>query len=279
MEKKKYLDRERERALIAKYQETNDPACLDELLAAHTAYIQKIASKAFIKFGKIVEYDDLVQEGRIGLIKAIKKFDLGHKPINPNDNEVVTNQALLTYAHFEILAEMQSLYHRSHATHIPAHTLRALQFKVTNPGCNTEERKALAKMAMRAESLDAFTTDANNEKSGDRYGFQIVNGNGYNYDPTFEDGVKQLYSPEVQKALAKLTDEERHVIALRYGLEDGVKARSTYIAQEMGKTVEEVEKMLKRAKRILTKNIDREQAGDTEIRLNTGKSRKGTAIV
>ena len=150
---KKYLGRMEERELINQYQKTGDIQYIETLLREHTSYIHKIAAQQYQKFGRIVEFEDLLQEGKIGLIKAITKFKLDMQSINPNDNSVVINQRLLTYAHTKILSEMQTLFHKSNATHIPAHTIRAIHFNVKNPGCNTEERKTLAKRAMRAESL------------------------------------------------------------------------------------------------------------------------------
>jgi RNA polymerase sigma factor (sigma-70 family) len=254
--KQKHLERARERELIKLYKETKNPEALEELIKAHTAYIQKIASQQYINFGKIVEYEDLIQEGKIGLIKAINKFNIEHISINPNDNSVVLNQALLTYAHAWILSEMQNLYHRSHPAHIPAHTLRAIAFDVSNPGCNTEARKARAKLAMRAESLDAFTDHSDGEKTSDRYGFQFT---GNSVDPTFEESNNYILAPAVQKAVTKLSPIEKKIFFMRYGIEEGMFAKPCYIASELNLSIEEVEKILKRAKRILTKNQDLKQ--------------------
>ena len=254
---KKYLDRTRERELIAQYQEDNDGGALEELIEAHSAYIQKIATKEYIKFGKIVEYEDLIQEGKIGLIKAIKKFDINRTSINPNDNTTVKNQALLTYAHSWILSEMQNLFHRSHPAHIPAHTLRAIYFKVKNPGCNTESRKALAKQSMRAESLDNVKSDIEMHAIPDKYEFKIMQGN-VNTDPTFQEVVKHIYSPRVQGVIKKLTPLEWKIISMRYGLDEGLTAKTHLIAKELNISVEEVDKNLKRAKRILFKNLQPE---------------------
>ena len=44
---KKYLDRNLERELIKKYQETDDNKYLEPLLIAHSAYIQKVASEQY----------------------------------------------------------------------------------------------------------------------------------------------------------------------------------------------------------------------------------------
>jgi len=257
---KKYLGRMEERELINQYQKTGDIQYIETLLREHTSYIHKIAAQQYQKFGRIVEFEDLLQEGKIGLIKAITKFKLDMQSINPNDNSVVINQRLLTYAHTKILSEMQTLFHKSNATHIPAHTIRAIHFNVKNPGCNTEERKTLAKRAMRAESLDSFF---NYEHSG--YFASIYTGNEPKFrdktiDPTFEQSITQIYSPQNQKAIQMLTDIEWKIVKMRLGLvegEDGVTAKSPFIAEELNLTVEEVEKSFKKAKRILSKNLEK----------------------
>jgi len=253
---KKYLDREVERELIRKYQETGESEYIEQLLIAHAAYIQKIASEQYQKFGKIVEYEDLIQEGRIGLIKAVKKFKLDRTSVNPNTNAIVSNQALLTYALSYMLSEMQSLSHRSNATHIPAHTLRAIQFDVKNAGCNTEERKTLAKRAMKADSLERhFPGDGTNVY--ERRLPQVVT-NVDDSDPTFDRSTVQIYSPLNKKAINKLTPREWEIVKMRLGLvdgEEGMVSKPTLIAEELGMPLDEVEKTFKRAKRILSKNL------------------------
>jgi RNA polymerase sigma factor (sigma-70 family) len=248
---KKYLDAIEERDLIARYQTNGDQEALDILMATHTPYVQKEAAKQFIKFNKTIEYDDLVQQGKIGLIKAINKFKLNRVSINPETNKKVTNQRLLTYAHGWIVAEIQNLFHRSPATHIPAHTLRAIFYKVKKPGCNTEERKALARKAMRAESLDNLSSpfEGSNQQRYD------IRSNGESSDPTFDAGICNIFSPAVMQAISKLSEQEFKIFSMRYGLEHGIMAKATYIADELNIPLEDVEKTLKRAKRILSKNL------------------------
>jgi RNA polymerase sigma factor (sigma-70 family) len=258
MTAKKYLERNTERELIRQYQLTGKSEYIEQLLFAHAAYIQKIAAEQYQKFGKLVEYEDLIQEGRVGLIKAVKKFKLDRTSVNPNTNTIVANQALLTYAHSYILSEMQSLSHRSNATHIPAHTLRAIQFDVKNAGCNTEERKKLAKKAMKAESLD-WHFNANEDRSDnyERGTLQRITDNG-EADPTFDQSITHIFSPENQQAIAKLSDKEWTIVQMRLGLvtgEEGILAKSSFIAEELGLPLDEVEKTFKRAKRILSKNL------------------------
>ena len=251
----KYLDRTRERNLIKDYQENGNSDALHELMEAHAAYVQKVATVQFKKFGKIVEYEDLLQQGKVGLLKGIRKFDLSMQRINPDTNRISANQALLTYAHQWIIAEMQNLFHRSHATHIPAHTLRAIYYNVKDPGCNTEERKALAKRSMRAEPIDG----QNQEYGADRRKYSVHDiPSNIERDPTFEEGIRNIFSPEVQKALDMLTSLEKEIFNLHYGLEEGVRLKTTAIANKLHMSTEQVEKKLNRAIRILTKNINRE---------------------
>ena len=257
--KKKYLDRETERELIRLYQQTGENQYIEQLLLAHSAYIQKMAAKQYQKFGRIVEYEDLIQEGRVGLMKAVKKFKLDRPSVNPNTNLIVKNQALLTYASSYILSEMQSLSHRSNATHIPAHTLRAISFDIKNTGCNTEERKKLAKRAMKADSLDyhVLTNNGYNWSDYEYRNLQRITDNG-EADPTFEKSIINVFSPENQRAIDKLTKTEWKIVQMRLGLingEEGIIAKSSFIAEELNIPLEEVEKTFKRAKRILSKNL------------------------
>lgn len=260
---KKYITREDERNFIRVYQENRDSKnaldvlkanqALGILIEAHTAYVLKVAAQQYQKFGKVVEFDDLEQEGKIGLIKAINKFKLDRESINPNNNTVVTNQALLTYAHSYILSEMQTLFHRSMATHVPAHTIRAIQFDVKNPGCNTEERKALAKKAMRAESLNDYRDGGNDTDRKLRLPAELIS-----VDHTFNEGIKHIYSPENVNAISMLSDEEWMIVKLRFGLvenEEGIVSKSPFIAEIMNMPLNKVEKIFKRAKRILSKNL------------------------
>ena len=256
---KKFLERTEERELIKQYQTTGEIKHIETLLKEHTSYIYKVAAQQYQKFGKIVEFEDLLQEGKIGLIKAIKRFKLDMQSINPNDNSIVINQRLLTYAHSYILSEMQTLFHKSNSTHIPVGTIRAIQFNVKNPGGNTEERKALAKRAMRAESLDVFFNYghsgyfANIHASHERFRANTI-------DPTFEESIAQIYSPQNQKAIKMLTNIEWKIVKMRLGLmegENGVTAKPPFIAEELNLTIEEVEKSFKKAKRILSKYLEK----------------------
>ncbi|TNP25928.1 sigma-70 family RNA polymerase sigma factor [Bacillus sp. CD3-5] len=60
--------------LIQKYRDTNESKYLDRIIEVNIKLVQSIA-KRFLNLGHLLEFDDLVQIGIIGLYKAVEKFD------------------------------------------------------------------------------------------------------------------------------------------------------------------------------------------------------------
>ncbi|MGR5961128.1 sigma-70 family RNA polymerase sigma factor [Bacillus cereus] len=60
--------------LIQKYRDTNESKYLDRIIEVNIKLVQSIAKK-FLNLGHMLEFDDLVQIGIIGLYKAVEKFD------------------------------------------------------------------------------------------------------------------------------------------------------------------------------------------------------------
>ena len=247
--KKKYISADEERKLIAKYKADGDQEALVTLIDAHIAYIQNVAGKQYTKFAKQVEYEDLVQEGKIGLMRAIMKFDLDKSTINPETGKMVQNLRLMTYASRWIISEMQNLWQKSLATHIPAHTLRSVHFNIKNQGRNGDAKRALAKDRQSAVSLD---DTLNFEKSSENQRSLQYNGDP---DPTFNESTKNMLSPAIQRAVTRLNEQEWQVLRMRLGLDDGFVYHMPQIAEEMNLPLTEVEHLYKRAKRILFKHI------------------------
>lgn len=228
--------KDNERCLLKQYKESGDEKALSSLLELHTPYIQKMANNLYLAFRKMIDVEDLIQEGKVGLIQAINKFDLN------------TDYTLLTYAHFKILAAMQSLYHRSFAVHIPAHLIRAIHYNIKNP--NTD--KDLVLQAMRSVSfgdlLDGDKKSSNQKKLFNPPCSKML-------DTTFESATKHLYSPNVKTALAKLSKDERQILDMRLGLNDGLPCRIPYIAEEMNLPEKVVGKMFRKAKKTIERNL------------------------
>lgn len=69
------LDAEQERSLVERFSQENDLDAVRELILSHLRFVVHIA-KGYKNYGLPME--DLIQEGNIGLMKSIKKFDLSH---------------------------------------------------------------------------------------------------------------------------------------------------------------------------------------------------------
>jgi len=68
----KPLSREREFELAVKYHETGDVEAAQEMVVSHLPFVVKVA---FQYRHYMIPVQDLVQEGAIGLMKAVKRFD------------------------------------------------------------------------------------------------------------------------------------------------------------------------------------------------------------
>src|SRR5208283_5424997 len=68
----KTLSREREFELAVKYHETGDVEAAQEMVVSHLPFVVKVA---FQYRHYMIPVQDLVQEGAIGLMKAVKRFD------------------------------------------------------------------------------------------------------------------------------------------------------------------------------------------------------------
>lgn len=105
------LSAEEERYYLKKFQEEEDPDAFDKLVGCNQGLCQKVAKKYK---NRGLPFLDLVQEGNIGLIKALKKFDLSKKT------------KLSTYAMWWIRqAIKRALYDQSRTIRIPVHLIEA----------------------------------------------------------------------------------------------------------------------------------------------------------
>ncbi|MGH8206019.1 MAG: sigma factor, partial [Steroidobacteraceae bacterium] len=66
------LSREREQELARRFRGDNDLAAARELVLSHLRFVVHIA-RGYSGYG--LPLNDLVQEGNIGLMKAVKRFD------------------------------------------------------------------------------------------------------------------------------------------------------------------------------------------------------------
>lgn len=88
--------------LIVLYQQ-GDKRALDELLEKNDKLIYKIASKFYSDKTSSIEFDDLLQEGRIGFILACSKYDI----------EYIKKTKFITYAFYWIYQKIHRFITRN----------------------------------------------------------------------------------------------------------------------------------------------------------------------
>jgi RNA polymerase sigma factor (sigma-70 family) len=215
---------QRNRELIVKAQ-AGDRAAMEALLSENTLLIQSVARryKTHLKF---CEWDDLMQVGRIGFVRAVEKFDLSREV------------HFCTYAHQWIRQMMGRLVEKDRLIHIPNH-MQTPEHK------GREWVKATLSLDKRiGESEDAF--------HGDRL---VASDN-------VERDVIGLATPETAAAAEALATAnvpglEMVAFRLRHGLDDNIPRTLQEIADEMGISREAARNRCNRAAFRLRRHIER----------------------
>jgi RNA polymerase sigma-32 factor len=210
------LDREEEHALAVRYHEEGDLEAAHKLICANLRFVVKIANE-YRSYG--LRLADLVQEGNIGLMMAVKKFDPQR------------GLRLITYAVWWIRATIQSYILRSWSL-VKIGTTQAqkkLFYKLGQTraalqrlagGDGTAE--IAAELSVRSEEVEEMTMRmAARDASLD---LELTEGEGYSLLDTLADErpsqeevlmksqEESLLSFRVKNALSGLNDRERRIV-------------------------------------------------------------------
>jgi RNA polymerase primary sigma factor len=222
----------------------------DHLIVANLRLVVSIAKK-FV--GRGLSLSDLIQEGNLGLIRTMKKFD--HR----------RNFKFSTYATWWIRQSIsRAIADGSRTIRLPVHMVntskrlsatrqRLFQEYGRKPsndelsgsmGITTAEVNAL----LEAMSLEPVSLETPIGEDDDQLSDCIED---QSIPRPEDEATDALLSEQIRAVISTLPERERQVIELRFGLDDGTGRTLEEVSQEMGITRERVRQIELKALKIL----------------------------
>jgi RNA polymerase primary sigma factor len=225
-------------------------AAREHLITANSRLVISVAKKYM---GRGVPFLDLIQEGNIGLIRAAKKFDYrrGHK--------------FSTYATWWIRqAITRAIADQARTIRIPVHMVETINrllkvnrrlaqeygrepsYEEIGKGMeiSSDRVREILKLSQMPISLEMPIGEEEDSHLGDFIEDRAT-------PPPADAASQELLKAQLNKILSELTDRERRVILLRFGLEDGRARTLEEVGKEFNVTRERIRQIEAKALRKL----------------------------
>ncbi|MGD1147230.1 MAG: RNA polymerase sigma factor RpoD/SigA [Thermoanaerobaculaceae bacterium] len=215
----KQLTPEEERELGRRIQQENDGKALRQLVEANLRFVVAYAKR--FRHSR-VSLLDLINEGNIGLIQAAKKFDPG-KNVKFITYAVWWIRQAILHALSEHGATFRLPQKQANVLYRLERSRQALGRELERPpseqelaeelGMDQEEVRLLLSSNQNILSLNEPVDEEGEAEFGDLLEQYVV-------PDTDQEILRQSFEGTLREALAKLSEKERKILAMRFGLGD-----------------------------------------------------------